>query len=83
VRGYSISEEEFEEGLSAVAAPIRDFAGRTVAVLSISGPAFRLSAGKVIAFGALVREGAEMISRQLGFLPAEPSQSDTALAAAT
>jgi DNA-binding IclR family transcriptional regulator len=66
-RGYSISEEEFEEGLSAVAAPIRDFSGRVVAVVSISGPAFRLSAAKVIAYGGIVREGATKISRELGY----------------
>jgi len=68
-RGYSISEEEFEEGLSAVAAPVRDFTGKVVAVVSISGPSFRLSASKMIAYGELVRHAAEGISRQLGYQP--------------
>lgn len=65
-RGYAISEEEFEPGLSAVAAPVRDFTGKVVAVVSISGPSFRLTASQAPAFGELVREAASGISSQLG-----------------
>ena len=36
--GYAVSIEEFEDGLNAVAAPIRDSTGEVVAALSVSGP---------------------------------------------
>src|SRR5262245_4722963 len=41
-RGYVIVNEEFEAGHVAVAAPVRDFAGRVTAALNISAPKFRL-----------------------------------------
>ena len=40
--GYAIVEEESEVDLVAVAAPVRDFRGRVVAALNVSGPRFRL-----------------------------------------
>jgi len=36
--GYASSVEELEEGLNAVAAPIRDHTGGVIAALSVSGP---------------------------------------------
>jgi len=40
--GYVVADEEFEVGLVAAAAPVRDFRGRVVAALNISAPKFRL-----------------------------------------
>jgi IclR family acetate operon transcriptional repressor len=40
--GYATAVAELEEGLVAVAAPVRDGTGACVAALSISGPAFRM-----------------------------------------
>ncbi len=42
-RGYAIAVDELEEGLSALAAPIRDVHGDVVASLSLSGSTYRLS----------------------------------------
>jgi IclR family transcriptional regulator, KDG regulon repressor len=39
--GYAIVREEFEPGLVAAAAPIRDAAGRVVAAVNVSAPRFR------------------------------------------
>jgi DNA-binding IclR family transcriptional regulator len=39
--GYAIVREEFEPGLVAAAAPIRDGAGRVVAAINVSAPRFR------------------------------------------
>ena len=39
--GYAIVREEFEPGLVAAAAPIRDGAGRVIAALNVSAPRFR------------------------------------------
>lgn len=38
-RGYAASEQEFEEGIRALAAPILDRAGKPVAAINVSGPA--------------------------------------------
>ena len=39
--GFAIVREEFEPGLVAAAAPIRDAAGRVVAAVNVSAPRFR------------------------------------------
>ena len=39
--GYAVVREEFEPGLVAAAAPIRDAAGRVVAAVNVSAPRFR------------------------------------------
>lgn len=41
-QGYAITRGEFEEGLDALAAPVRGSSGRVLAAISVSGPAFRL-----------------------------------------
>jgi IclR family acetate operon transcriptional repressor len=67
-RGYAQTLEELEEGLNAVAAPIRQADGRVVAALSVSGPAFRLRAVDLPRVGRLATESADTISRRLGYL---------------
>lgn len=42
--GYTAVDDELEAGLVAVAAPVRDFGGRIVAALDVSGPKFRFGA---------------------------------------
>jgi len=39
--GYAIVDEEFEAGLVAVAAPVRNFDGRIVGAMNVSAPTFR------------------------------------------
>lgn len=39
--GYAVADEEFESGLVAVAAPVRDFSGRVVAAVNVSAPKYR------------------------------------------
>ncbi|MDQ3537302.1 MAG: IclR family transcriptional regulator [Actinomycetota bacterium] len=64
-RGVAVVVDEFEEGLVAVAAPVRDVDGRLVAVLNVSGPTFRLSPGLVAAATA-VADAARDLTRALG-----------------
>ncbi len=57
LRGYAKVDEEFEPGLVAVAAPVRDPNGRIVAALNISAPKFRLGTrladtGRIVALAA-------------------------------
>jgi DNA-binding IclR family transcriptional regulator len=65
-QGYGIAEEELEEGLSAVAAPIWNHEGQVVAVISVSGPSFRLPRKRLIELGGATKRTAEAISRQIG-----------------
>ena len=46
-RGYAWALEEYEPGLHAVAAPIHGPDGAVIAALSVSGPAYRLSAQRI------------------------------------
>jgi DNA-binding IclR family transcriptional regulator len=65
-RGYAQTLEELEEGLNAVAAPVRQADGEVVASLSVSGPAFRLRPVDLPRVGRRTMEAAERISRRLG-----------------
>jgi DNA-binding IclR family transcriptional regulator len=40
-RGYALDDEEFEEGIRAVSAPIRNIEGNVIAALSMPGPIHR------------------------------------------
>ncbi|MGH7819278.1 MAG: IclR family transcriptional regulator, partial [Candidatus Binatia bacterium] len=65
-RGYSVDNEEIEEGLVCVGAPVRDYSGSVVASISIAGPAFRLTKAKIPAVAAKVTRGAGEFSTALG-----------------
>ena len=60
--------EELEEGLNAVAAPIRRADGEVVAALSVSGPAFRMRPVDLPRVGRLTIEATTAISRRLGYV---------------
>ena len=64
--GYALADEDFEPGLVAVAAPVRDFRGRVVAAVNVSAPKFRFS-HRLDEAGAHVREAADALSRELGW----------------
>jgi IclR family transcriptional regulator, acetate operon repressor len=66
-KGFAQTIEELEEGLNAVAAPVRRGDGEIVAALSVSGPAFRLPPIEVPRVALMTRDAAEAISRRLGF----------------
>lgn len=46
-RGYALDDEEYEIGMRCVAAPIQNAAGRTVGVISLSGPVSRMSMDRI------------------------------------
>ncbi len=78
-RGFALVDEEFEAGLVAVAAPVRDFGGRIVAALNVSAPKFRFSK-ELGRAGAQVKAAADELSRALGWVAQR--QCDTRGAAA-
>ncbi len=65
-RGYATVDEEFEPGLVAAAAPVRDFRGEVIAALNVSAPKFRLGARLPFA-GQQIKAAADELSTQLGW----------------
>ena len=57
LRGYALDEEEFIEGMNAIAVPVADDEGRYVASLAFHGPKQRLSIETAIANVGEIREG--------------------------
>jgi DNA-binding IclR family transcriptional regulator len=66
-RGYATAVGELEEGLTAVAAPVRNADGRVVASISASGPSFRIPADRIPELAVCVRTAAADVSRRLGW----------------
>ena len=67
LRGYAISVGERSPWAAAVAAPVCDRSGRTVAAVSILGPSHRLSANVLKELGAQVMNAAREVSAALGY----------------
>jgi IclR family transcriptional regulator, acetate operon repressor len=74
-RGYATAVDELEEGLTAVAAPVRNADGDVIASVSASGPSFRIQAGRIPEIAGAVQRAADAISRRLGWMEpnAEPN----------
>ena len=66
MRGFAISEEEFEKDINAVAAPILDSQGTPLAVIAIVGPSYRMSHERMLALGKMICVTAESIGREVG-----------------
>jgi IclR family transcriptional regulator, acetate operon repressor len=65
--GFAVAVEELELGLHAVAAPVFDADGACVAAVSVSGPAYRLTAPRLPVVGELCTAAAADVSARLGF----------------
>jgi DNA-binding IclR family transcriptional regulator len=66
---YAIDDEESEDGVRCVGAPVFDHTGHVIAAISVSGPAYRLSVSRLIALSSLVMDTANAISGRLGYVP--------------
>lgn len=69
-QGYAFDNEESNLGVQCVAAPVRDATGAAVAAISITSPTVRMDRDR---FVKLTRQGAEEISKRLGYL--QPPES--------
>ena len=67
-RGYVVVDEEFEPGLLAVAAPVRNFEGRIVAAVNVSAPKFRF-APRARGAAREIAHLASDLSASMGFKP--------------
>ena len=65
-RGFALVDEEFEPGLVAAGAPVRDFRGAIVAALNVSAPKFRFER-RLRAAGEAVKAAADDLSRAVGW----------------
>ena len=64
--GYAVDNEEYDEGLRCIGAPVRDHSGHVVAALGIGGPVTRITPDRVDALAGLVMTAARGLSRRLG-----------------
>ena len=66
-QGYAIDDEEIEEGLKCVAAPIRDNKGRIVAAVSLSGPTTRMNKYSIDELADEVENVCSKVSSLMGY----------------
>lgn len=67
-RDWALDNQECEEGARCVAAPIRDYTGRIVAGISVSGPATRMTDAHITKNLPFLLESAQKISSRLGWM---------------
>lgn len=70
-RGYAIDNAEHQEWVRCVAAPIRNSSGHVFASVSVTGPADRMTDGKMASLAPLLVQTADAISRQIGYVQAD------------
>jgi IclR family acetate operon transcriptional repressor len=69
VRGYAVDDEEEEEGVKCVGAPLFDHHGQVVAALSLAALSFDLPQDRIPELARMVRDAAAKVSYQLGYAP--------------
>jgi len=67
IDGWACTEEEYEIGLNAVAAPVRGADGSVIAALSAAGPAYRLTPASFGQIATHVVAAGHQISQRMGF----------------
>jgi DNA-binding IclR family transcriptional regulator len=65
-RGFAISEQEYENDINAVAAPIIDVDGCPLAVIAIVGPSFRMPYPRLLEFGQAIQNTARALAGEMG-----------------
>jgi len=73
-RGYAIDDEEIEEGVRCVAAPILDASDCAVAAISVSGPSSRIHSDRYQLIGKTVMKAAFELSTKLGHHSSVPAR---------
>ncbi len=65
-RGYAIDDEEIEEGIRCIAAPILNASGLAVAAVSVSGPSSRITPERYQLIGKTMMKAAQELSTRMG-----------------
>jgi IclR family transcriptional regulator, KDG regulon repressor len=66
-QGYAYDNEEHEQGIRCIAAPVRNQFGNVVAAISVSGPSIRMDDEFFETYRHLVVDSAQAISHRLGY----------------
>ena len=66
-QGFALNREENEKDVCCVAAPIRNYQGRVIAAVSISGPAFRIDKKVQNNLKEALIEISKKVSKRLGY----------------
>ena len=64
-RGYTLADEENEEGICAIGMPAMGTQGRPVAAICVVAPVFRVSRERLEQFAPLLRDATREIELQL------------------
>jgi IclR family KDG regulon transcriptional repressor len=64
-QGYALDDEEHQEGVRCMAAPVYDYMGAAVAVIGISGPSVRVTDARIPDLAAAVIAAAHELSTDL------------------
>lgn len=72
-QGWSSAIGEWEQGINALAVPVRDTTGFLVAVVSVTAPDFRMPAARFEEFLTQVQHAAKDFETRLGFSPVVPT----------
>jgi len=64
--GFAVDDQEHDEGVRCVAAPIRDHTGNVVAAISIAGPTTRVTKDRIPELSRLVMKISAQLSANLG-----------------
>jgi DNA-binding IclR family transcriptional regulator len=73
-QGFSISIQEYEDGINAVAAPVLNEQNYPIAAVTVAGPAYRLTREQMLGIGPSVREMSRLIAQELE-LASEPDST--------
>lgn len=71
VNGYAIDNEEFQEGIRCISAPVYDYRDKMIAAISASAPKHIFTPEKDSEIALYVKETAKRISRHLGYVEKE------------
>lgn len=66
-QGYAVDDEENEQGVRCVGAPVFNFHGEVEGAISISGPSIRVTKEKIELIADEVKKCAYQISKELGY----------------
>ena len=67
-KGYTLDDEEHDEGIRCIAAPVYDYRSKIVAAISVAGPCDVISKEQEEYISSLVKKYALLISKRLGYL---------------
>lgn len=67
VRGWTIDNEEHDEGIRCIAAPVYDYRRKVIAAISVAGPSAFFTKEKDVEYSKIVCETARKISARMGY----------------